>query len=180
MHDETVRLMHYDPRWKQEFEQTRSSILFSCEGWVTGVQHVGSTAISGLIARPTIDVIATVRDRDGLAPARMLIEGLNFRCEDSANWAAEAITLCKPRSPPAGQPDPTHRVMLVQEGSELLRRAIRLRDFFRSHPETAIRWEETKVASWRDCEGDLHRYESDKAIFLAHLSDQLDAAEGGD
>ncbi|MDG2222325.1 MAG: GrpB family protein, partial [Rubripirellula sp.] len=42
--------MHYDPRWRQEFEQTRSSILSSTEGWVTGVEHIGSTAISGLIA----------------------------------------------------------------------------------------------------------------------------------
>ncbi len=65
MPDQRVRLMHYDPRWRQEFEQTRSSILHSCAGWVTAVEHIGSTAISGLIARPTIDVIASVADDEG-------------------------------------------------------------------------------------------------------------------
>ena len=36
--------------------------MHSCDGWVTAVEHVGSTAISGLIARPTVDVLAAVAD----------------------------------------------------------------------------------------------------------------------
>lgn len=177
MQDETVRLMHYDPRWRQEFEQTRSSILFSCDGWVTAVEHIGSTAISGLIARPTIDVVATVQSVEGLEPAGLLIEGLNFRRLDSPQWAADAITLLKPRHSPDGSPEPTHRVFLVPDPSPTLARSVRLRDYLRSHPETAIRLEESKVASWRNCEGDLEQYESDKALFLAHLEDQIDASE---
>lgn len=177
MNDETVRLMHYDPRWRQEFEQTRSSIFFSCDGWVTAVHHIGSTAISGLIARPTIDAIATVTSTEAMESASLLIEGLNFRREPSPRWAGDAITLVKPRNPPPGQIDPTHRVFIAFEDAVFLRRAIELRDYFRSHPENAIRWEETKVASWRDCEGDLDKYESDKSIFIAHLTDQIEAGK---
>ena len=77
MEEKKVRLMHYDPRWRQEFQQTKSSILHSCAGWVTAVEHVGSTAISGLIARPIIDVLAAVADESALATAAQLIEGLN-------------------------------------------------------------------------------------------------------
>ena len=75
MKEKQVRLMHYDPRWRQQFQQTRSSILHSCAGWVTAVEHVGSTTISGLIARPTIDVLAAVMDEDSLMVAAELIEG---------------------------------------------------------------------------------------------------------
>ncbi len=175
MHDVPVRLMHYDPRWRQEFEQTRSSIFFSCDGWVTSVQHIGSTAISGLIARPTIDAIATVTSAEASDHASLLIEGLNFRVVPSPPWAGDAVTLIKPRNPSPEQVDPTHRVFIVEEGSLLLERAVGLRDHFRNQPETAIRWEEMKVASWRDCEGDLEKYESDKSIFIAHLTDQIEA-----
>jgi GrpB-like predicted nucleotidyltransferase (UPF0157 family) len=170
-----VRLMHYDPRWRQEFEQTRSSILFSTEGWVTAVEHIGSTAISGLIARPTIDVVAGVDQTDAMEPAALMIEGLNFRRVESPDWAIDAISLIKPRYLTEDQPEPTHGVLLVVHQSATWRRVTRLRDWLRSHAETAIRFEEAKVARWRDGAGDLESYQRDKAIFFAHLEDQMDA-----
>ena len=84
MRDDPVRLMYYDPRWRQEFEQTRSSILHSCAGWVTAVEHIGSTAIPGLVARPTIDVAAAADDQEGMEQASLLIEGLNYRLQELA------------------------------------------------------------------------------------------------
>ena len=175
MHDSPVRLTHYDPRWRQEFQQTRSSILHSCDGWVTAVEHVGSTAISGLIARPTIDVVAAVREQDSIAPAADLIEGLNFRCVEKPSWAREGLVLTKPRYLSDAQPDATHQVWLVLESSDLWNRLLRMREWLRANPETAIRFEEAKVASWRNSEGDPSAYQSDKSLFFAHLEDQLEA-----
>jgi len=175
MNEDRVRLMHYDPRWRQEFEQTRSSILHSCEGWVTAVDHIGSTAISGLIARPTIDVVATVQDDDSLEPAASLIQGLNYGRTPSPAWASEAVSLVKPRHALIAQPDPTHHVLLVVQGSSVWTRVIRIRDWLRSHGETAIRFEEAKVARWRSGEGDLVSYQAAKALFFAHLEDQIEA-----
>ncbi len=176
MEEKKVRLMHYDPRWPQEFQQTKSSILQSCAGWVTAVEHVGSTAISGLIARPTIDVLAAVENEAGLATAAQLIEGLNFKINDSPDWSTEPIVLGKPRHLSSAQPDPTHCVWLVIYGSDCWLRMIRMRDWLRDQKETAIRFEEAKVARWRSGEGELLAYESDKALFFAHLEDQMEAS----
>lgn len=170
-----VRLMHYDPRWRQEFEQTRSSILSSTEGWVGAVEHIGSTAISGLIARPTIDVVAAVENAQSLDPASLLIEGLNFRRELSPDWAPDSISLTKPRHLTPEHPDPTHFVLLVVHDSPIWQRVLRIRDWLRSNAETAIRFEEAKVARWRCGAGDLASYQSDKAIFFSHLEDQIDS-----
>ncbi|NND99259.1 MAG: GrpB family protein [Pirellulaceae bacterium] len=175
MTDPTVRLMHYDPRWKQEFEQTRSSILQSCGGWVTCVEHIGSTAISGLIARPTIDILAAVaptsstNEREhALTEAANLIEGLNFRRHPVAAWAIDSILLDKPRHGAA-----THRIYLTATQSPAWRQALAIRDHLRRDPELAIRFEETKVARWRSSEGDPEKYEKDKSVFFTHLLDQL-------
>ena len=176
MEEKQVRLMHYDPRWRQEFQQTKSSILQSCDGWVTAVEHVGSTAISGLIARPTIDVLAGVENEAALTMASQLIEGLNFRIHDSPAWSTETIVLGKPRHLSNAQPDPTHCVWLVIYGSDSWLRMIRMRDWLREQKETAIRFEEAKVARWRSGEGELSAYESDKALFFAHLEDQMQAS----
>ncbi len=108
-----IRLMHYDAHWRQEFEQTRSSVLQSCAGWVTAMEHIGGTAIPGLIARPIIDSLAGVDEAGALEPAALLVEGLNYRRIDSPAWASGAITLQKPR-----HGDPSHLVILMVRGCE--------------------------------------------------------------
>ena len=170
---DTIRLMHYDPRWPQEFEQTRSSILHSCQGWIVDVQHIGSTAIPGLIARPVLDVVAAVQDDNDVEEAfdtsTGLIEGLNFRKVETPMWAAETIVLDKPRSG-----EPTHRVYLTYLNSPYYQNAITIRDQLRSDRELSLRFEATKVARWRHGGGEPKRYADDKAVFFAHLLEQPD------
>ena len=165
---DTVRLMHYDPRWPQEFEQTRSGILHSCLGWVIDVQHIGSTAIGGMIARPILDVVAAVRDdhdaEQAITESASMIEGLNFRKDQTPMWAAETIVLNKPRSG-----EPTHRIFLTYLHSPFYRSAITIRDALRSDRELSLRFEETKVARWRRGEGEPQKYAGDKSVFFAHL-----------
>ena len=135
------------------------------------VEHIGSTAISGLIARPVIDLVAAVNTagsdlENAVQQARLLIEGLNFRATD-ASWC-DAVVLQKPRSGEA-----THRVFLTTENSPLWQSTTGIRDRLQEDRELALRFEETKVARWRAGEGDIQRYEADKAIFFTHLIDQL-------
>ena len=177
MNEDRVRLMHYDPRWRQEFEQTRSSILHSCQGWVTAVEHIGSTAISGLIARPIIDVVAAAEDDGGVEQAACLIEGLNYGRDPVTEWAPKTISLVKPRHALLGQTDPSHHVLLVVHGSLVWNRVIGIRDHLRAKGEAAIRFEEAKVARWRRGEGDLVSYQAAKDLFFAHLVDQIEAEQ---
>ena len=174
MSEKTVRLMHYDPRWRQEFLQTRSGVLQSCSGWVRQVEHIGSTAISGLVARPIIDVLAGVHSdaeiENGIDQAAELVEGLNYRRVTAHRWAADCVVLDKPR-----HGEPTHRIYLMAIDCPAWRHAIGIRDMLRGKPEYAIRFEETKIARWRAGQGDPDRYEADKAVFFTHLIDQIDA-----
>lgn len=165
-----IRLMHYDPRWRQEFEQTRSGVLDSCQGWVTAVEHIGSTAVSGLIARPTIDLLAGIDSDEAIRPATLGLEGLYYRPVPSPPWAGHSVTLDKPR-----HGEPTHRVFLMHRDSDAWRRALRLRDWLRQNAETAVWFEQAKVQRWRTSEGDPELYEADKRLFFAHLEEQIDA-----
>ncbi len=165
---DSVRLMHYDPRWPQEFEQTRSGILHSCLGWVVDVRHIGSTAVGGLVARPVIDVLAIVNDdaemQQALDESSAMMEGLNFRRIEPPMWAAETIVLAKPR---AGEM--THRVFLTYSDSPFVRSSTLIQDRLSSDRELSLRFEETKVARWRAGEGNPEKYASDKAVFFAYV-----------
>ncbi|PHQ31865.1 GrpB family protein [Rhodopirellula bahusiensis] len=163
-----VRLMHHDARWKQEFEQTRSSILQSCQGHVTQIDHVGSTAISGLIAQPIIDVVAIVADLSSLDAASLHIEGLNYRVVDSPDWLHHSLVLQKPR-----HGEPTHQVFLMVQGNPAHHRLMRMRDFLRNTPEVALEFESTKVEQWKRKNAAPDEYEQDKAIVFTQLEDQM-------
>ncbi|MEM6690058.1 MAG: GrpB family protein [Planctomycetota bacterium] len=177
MNDCSVRLMHYDARWRQEFEQTRSSLFFCGDGWMNRIDHVGSTAISGLIARPTIDVIACVSDDEGMQHAESLIEGLNFRSVEAPPWADGTKVLIKPRAAHAEDPEATHRIFLVTDTHEapspLRNRMIRVRDYLRDDPERSIDFEEFKVQAWKQTDGNLDAYLERKAGWFDRLEDEI-------
>lgn len=165
---ETVRLMHYDPRWRQEFEQTRSNILQSCEGWITDVAHVGSTAISGLIARPIIDVIGSVEDPVAADEAILRLQGLSFIVAPAPAWADDVTLLIKPRHGEA-----THHVYLSPVGSGFIRRVLAVRDWLRGNAEEAIRFEEAKVEQWKSSEGEADSYARAKADYFARIEAKI-------
>lgn len=164
----TVRLMHFDPQWRQEFEQTRSSILMSCVGWVQSVEHVGGTAMDGLVAQPIIDAVAGVAEEAGMEPAQLSIEGLNFRTVATPDWADGSVQLIKPR-----HGEVTHRVFLTEIDSPVWRRLVVMRDWLRSNREAALSYEEGKVDLWKTCHADRHAYQQAMADFFADLEDRI-------
>lgn len=178
--NQQVRLLHYDPAWRQEFQQTRSSILFACEGWVEAVEHVGSTAISGLIAQPVIDVVAGFAEPSSLSPAVRRMEGLHLRRCPLPDWAGsategdaaeESALLVKPRT---GRP--THRVFLTRIGSPRWRRLLSIRDWLRNHPESAFDFEASKVERWKECQGDPAAYREAKRYLFAQLEERIEGS----
>jgi GrpB-like predicted nucleotidyltransferase (UPF0157 family) len=166
--NDAVRLMHYAPAWRQEFEQTKSGVFQSCQGDVTTIEHIGSTAIPGLIARPIIDLVACVTDPCLLENAANQIEGLYFRRTPTPVWCQDSILLVKPR-----HGECTHYLWLTCFDSRTYHRAILVRDHLRQNPARAVEFEEAKVRRWKAVDGDAEHYERDKALFFAHLEEQL-------
>ena len=167
-----IRLGHYDPRWRQEFEQTRSSTLMAAEGWITAVEHVGSTSLVGMIACPVIDMVAGVLLRSCLDPAVERLEGLHFKRIELPEWAGDSgELLIRPRSGMV-----THALYLTVFDEPLWKRMISVRDRLRLNCEEARRYEDAKVHRWRLSSGDTQRYQDGKSCFFTHLEEQISAA----
>lgn len=168
-----IRLMHHDARWRQEFEQTRSSLLQCCQGRVVAVEHVGSTAIGGIIAQPIIDAVAVVADPVDFHDAVLLTEGLNYLSSEVPDWIehvrGQQRVMNKPR-----HGETTHRLYFVTQGSPLLHRATRFRDHLRTHAEIAIAFESAKVDTWQRVEGDAAAYEQAMAIVFEEFGPHPD------
>ncbi|MCM3444244.1 GrpB family protein [Metabacillus halosaccharovorans] len=59
-----VNLIDYNPNWEKQFEYEKKRILDALGDKVVGIEHIGSTSIKGLEAKPIIDIIVGLQDLD--------------------------------------------------------------------------------------------------------------------
>jgi GrpB-like predicted nucleotidyltransferase (UPF0157 family) len=57
-----VRLEPFDPSWSERFQRARAPVASVLGSRVVAIEHIGSTAVPGLAAKPTVDVLVGVRD----------------------------------------------------------------------------------------------------------------------
>ena len=61
MSDEAVILVDYDPAWRHRFLEQAAALTTILQPWLAApVEHVGSTAVPGLRAKPVVDILAPV------------------------------------------------------------------------------------------------------------------------
>lgn len=73
-----IVLAEYDTGWPQRFERERKRILTALWAVAIRVEHIGSTAVPGLAAKPIVDVLVTVADPDDEAAFVPALEGAGY------------------------------------------------------------------------------------------------------
>ncbi|WP_432419305.1 GrpB family protein [Halobacterium wangiae] len=65
--DETpIEVVSYDPEWRDRFDAERDRLRPWLDDFTTRIEHVGSTSVPGLAAKPVVDALAVVDDLPGL------------------------------------------------------------------------------------------------------------------
>jgi GrpB-like predicted nucleotidyltransferase (UPF0157 family) len=126
-----VRIAPYTPEWRRLFESEKARIEAAIGTWVLDIQHVGSTSIPGMPAKPILDIAIAVRDfeeaRACIAPLEQL--GYEYRGE---NGIPRRHYFHK--GTPASR---THHVHMLEIHSRQWEDQILFRDYLIRHPETA-------------------------------------------
>jgi GrpB-like predicted nucleotidyltransferase (UPF0157 family) len=162
-----IEIVLYDPRWPEMFAEEAVRLRAALPtGLVVGLEHFGSTAVPGMAAKPIIDILIAVRS---LAEAHTVaIEPLESL--DYVFWADNPKTdrmFFVKGMPPYGARR-THHVHLTEPNGEIWGR-LAFRDYLRTHPEDARRYERLKrelVVAYRD---DREAYTDAKAAFVAEI-----------
>ncbi len=72
-----IHIVPHDASWPARFEEERNVLTRAIGHYVTGtIEHVGSTAVPGLAAKPVIDIIVGVESLDLSRPALSVLEAL--------------------------------------------------------------------------------------------------------
>lgn len=152
----------YDPRWPGLFKQLRDRVDAALAGVAHVTEHVGSTAVPGLDAKPIIDLDVVVPDDATVAAA--------VKALAAAGWQHQGdlgITGREAFQPPADAI--YHHLYAVVAGSRPHRDHIDLRDFLRTHPVQAARYSSLKHQLAVVLETDRSAYSDDKAEMITDL-----------
>jgi GrpB-like predicted nucleotidyltransferase (UPF0157 family) len=160
-----VNLESYNAEWplmaKTEIEKIKS--VFP-KRTIVDIQHVGSTAIVGLSAKPILDIQIAVSSLDSMKfIAVPILQKLGYEY-----WASNP----DPRSmffvkgmPPYGEKR-THHVHLFEQNSEHWQNKLIFRDYLRSHPDVAKEYEQLKIKLAQEYPHDREQYTHAKLDFV--------------
>lgn len=164
---EEVTLRAYDPRWPGLFEAERERLLSLFPDDFITIEHIGSTAVPGLVAKPVIDILAGVAS---MAAARALVGPL---CAEGYTASAEFNATLVDRQwlmRWAGG-HRTHHLHLVVHGGELWTQRLRFRDALRADAALAARYAALKADLAARYPSDREAYTEGKAAFVRSVNE---------
>jgi GrpB-like predicted nucleotidyltransferase (UPF0157 family) len=152
----------YDPQWPEVFHRLRDRVDSALAAVAHVTEHVGSTAVPGLDAKPIIDVDVVVPDEAAVGPAIDALAVAGWRHQGDLGIAGREAFL-----PPADAA--YHHLYVVAAGSQPHRDHIDFRDFLRTHPGQAARYGALKRRLAALLETDREAYVDGKADLVAEL-----------
>jgi len=169
MNDDQIIIKPYNDNWPWQFEQEKRRLQPLINPWLKGsIEHVGSTAVKGLSAKPVIDIMIGVKSLVASKSA-ILILVENGYCYYP--YKAEVMHwFCKP-TPEIR----THHLHLIPFNSPLWHERILFRDLLRKNSELAAEYQELKINLSEKHSGDRELYTQHKWPFISKvLASQLE------
>ena len=161
--DQQIRLVPYDPAWPERAAAEAATLAGALAPWLDGaIEHVGSTAVPGLEAKPTVDLMAPVRDLDAARDAIPALADLGYQ---HAPHRPHFHWLCKP-SPEVRD---FHLVLIERTHPDFAAR-LRFRDRLRADPDLAAEYARLKRELADRHPDDREAYTDAKAAFVARAS----------
>jgi GrpB-like predicted nucleotidyltransferase (UPF0157 family) len=161
--DAAIHIGPYDESWPAQFEAEFKMLGAILQPWLVGpIEHIGSTAVPGLSAKPVIDIMAGVR---GLEESRASLRVLGGAGYQYAAYRTDVMHwFCKPNASHR-----THHLHLVPYASALWTERIAFRDYLRSNRAVALEYGELKTRLARAYRNDREAYTDAKGPFVARV-----------
>lgn len=139
-----VIVVLYDEQWKTDFETIKQHLFPTVKDTIIGIEHIGSTSVEGLSAKPIIDIDIVIKDYsvfdtvvERLATLGYIHEGnLGIKDREAFDYKGDADL-------------PKHHLYVCPEFSEELHRHIVFRDYLRSNSNAVQKYSKVKEEAAR-------------------------------
>ena len=170
MTEPAIEVVDYDPAWPQRAAVAIGELNRALPGVLTEIEHIGSTAVPGLAAKPTIDLMAAAADPTLVEEHEAVLAALGYRRH--RNGMADRLLYVR-----AVEGVRTHILHVVSLPTWPARNQRILRDHLRTHPADADRYGKLKreLAAAGTHPGDYARA---KTELIQELTDRARAERG--
>ena len=169
MRRDPIVIVDYDPRWPALFERERAKIeVVIGDLLARAVEHIGSTAVPNLAAKPIVDMCAIVRDIDDLAAQEGRLESIGWlAAPEPSDVQDRRRSYCTPSVARR-----THHLHVVEATSSAWRGWLAFRDHLRAHPDDASAYADLKRSLAADSPdpNDRTGYRAGKSGFIHELA----------
>ena len=161
---EPVVISDYDPAWPERYEMLRGRLASALGELAAAIEHVGSTAVPGMAAKPVIDLVVLLASKDDLPAVIERLADLGYRHEgDLGIVGREAFA-----TPPGYAAHDHHLYVCAPDwggyGDQIL-----FRDYLRARAGAAAAYAELKRALAVQFRNDRTAYTDGKAAFVRSI-----------
>ena len=164
MRTKRVVVVPYEQRWRTAFEEIKNEIEAEIGDLILGIEHVGSTSVKGMSAKPCIDMDVIIKDYSvfdevvsKLGAIGYIHEGdLGIKDREAFKYADKPHLMM-------------HHLYVCPQYSEELRRHITFRDFLRHNPEAVKEYSLVKEKAAELYPNDIDQYIEYKSPCIEEL-----------
>jgi GrpB-like predicted nucleotidyltransferase (UPF0157 family) len=159
--DGRVRIVAYDPEWPRLYDREAGRLRAVLGPKVLLLEHVGSTSVPGLPAKPIIDIdlrVADSADEQAYVP-ELVAAGYTMAIREP-EWYEHRVFK---------GPDTEINLHVFGDQTDEIERHLLLRDWMRAHPEDRDRYRDVKLALSRRTFHSIHEYANAKTSVVIEI-----------
>ena len=163
-----IVVLPYDENWKKAFEDIKNELDVVLKDLVLSIEHVGSTSVEGLSAKPIIDIDVVIEDRSRLDGVITALGKIGYTHEgDQGIPGREAFKY------DGKEHLMKHHLYVCSKDASELKRHISFRDYLREHPEAVREYSRVKEEGARLFPHDIDSYIEHKSPFIESIYKEI-------
>ena len=163
-----VVVLPYDAQWRQDFLKIKDELIDALGQLAVSIEHVGSTSVQGLSAKPIIDVDVVIKDYSVLDRVIISLGNIGYRYEGDLGIAGREAFKYDGKEHLR-----KHHLYVCPQDSAELHRHIAFRDYLRSHPEAAREYGRIKEEGARLYPFDIDKYIEYKSSYIVKIYSEI-------
>jgi GrpB-like predicted nucleotidyltransferase (UPF0157 family) len=157
-----IVVLAYDPQWPVLFAQIAAPIAQQLQRYAITIEHVGSTAVPGLAAKPVIDMDIVVQHDADIPAIIVELAMLGYQHRGDLGIARREAFVAPTHLP-------RHHLYLGHRAAPSIRNHLLIRDYLRQHPQAVTAYATLKQQLAQTCGDDIDAYVAGKSQFLADI-----------
>ena len=159
-----VVVLPYDEQWQQDFLMIKAELAGALGQLAVRIEHVGSTSVKGLSAKPIIDIDVVIKDRSLLEDVIAALGEIGYQHQGDLGVVGREAFKYEGKEHLR-----KHHLYVCAEDSPELKRHVAFRDYLRAHPEAVREYGRIKEEGAKLYPYDIERYIEHKSPFIEKI-----------